>query len=94
MAQACNPSFLGGREMERITVQGQDGQKVVETPSQVVDGYSGLYLSSPLCGEAQIGGSQSGLAQSYKVRPCLKNNQHRKGWQSSSSDKAPTSVRP
>jgi hypothetical protein len=56
-------------EIKRITLEDQPRQKVHETS----------YLSSipKLFGEAQIGGSQSILAQT-KARPYMKNNQSKR----------------
>jgi hypothetical protein len=34
IAHTCNPSYSGSRD-QRITVQGQTGQEVQETPSQI-----------------------------------------------------------
>jgi hypothetical protein len=49
-------------EIRQIVVPGQSRQKIHETLSQPMDGHSGVYLSSQLFREAQIGGSRSSLA--------------------------------
>jgi hypothetical protein len=52
VAQAYNPSFLGGRN-QRIMELGQQDQKVLGTPSQQIKaGHGGMPLSPQLCREA------------------------------------------
>jgi hypothetical protein len=62
VAQACNPSYSGGRDWEDHNLTG-----------------TMAHLSSQLHREAQIGRPQSSMVQAYKARPCLKNNQYKRG---------------
>jgi hypothetical protein len=51
VAYICNPNYLRGRDYE-IMVQGQTGQKVLQTPSQPIKaGHDGGSLLSQLLGK-------------------------------------------
>jgi hypothetical protein len=56
----CNPICSGGSRDKRFRVQGPPRQKFLETPILI---RQCMCLLSLVCWEAQIGGSQSGLAQ-------------------------------
>jgi hypothetical protein len=81
MAQACNPSYLEGRDVQkRFKVsQGRWGLKTVEIPPQPMAGHDGAHLCcSQLCREAKQEDHSPGQPR-HKERPYLKNNQHTKG---------------
>jgi hypothetical protein len=59
-------------------LEASPGPKVCKTLSQAMAECSGTYLSSQLCEEVQIGESPFRPA-GHKGRPCLKNNQSKKG---------------
>jgi hypothetical protein len=65
-------------EMGRITVQGQPGQKVPETPSQSMDGPGGAPLSSPATPASTNRRPMAQAVPEPKLRHYLKNNQYKK----------------
>jgi hypothetical protein len=73
VAQACNPSYLGGGDWEDPNWW-PGWAKNYETTSQPLAGCGGMHLSFQLHWEAQMGESWS----RHETRPYLKNNQHQR----------------
>jgi hypothetical protein len=73
------PGILATKEAEigRITVRGQPGYKILETPSQPMTGHGSTCLSSQLHREAQLG-DHGPDRPGHNARHYLKNNQHKK----------------